>query len=132
MSATTIKVRGYHLDLYGHVNNARYLEFLEEARWAMLEDKIDLGDFKQRGIGFVVVNITIDYKLPAGLGDVLKVNSRIDRIGSKSATVEQIITNAQNGKEVASARVTFVIIDILNQKVKTIDDDLRKLFSLFD
>lgn len=26
-----IKVRGYHLDLFRHVNNARYLEFLEEA-----------------------------------------------------------------------------------------------------
>ncbi len=30
---TQIKVRGYHLDVYQHVNNARYLEFLEEARW---------------------------------------------------------------------------------------------------
>lgn len=29
---TQIKVRGYHLDVYQHVNNARYLEFLEEAR----------------------------------------------------------------------------------------------------
>lgn len=28
---TFIKVRGYHLDVYQHVNNARYLEFLEEA-----------------------------------------------------------------------------------------------------
>lgn len=27
-----IRVRNYHLDGYGHVNNARYLEFLEEAR----------------------------------------------------------------------------------------------------
>lgn len=25
-------MRSYHLDGYGHVNNARYLEFLEEAR----------------------------------------------------------------------------------------------------
>ena len=30
---TKIKVRGFHLDVYQHVNNARYLEFLEEARW---------------------------------------------------------------------------------------------------
>lgn len=34
---TQIKVRGYHLDVYQHVNNARYLEFLEEARWDGLE-----------------------------------------------------------------------------------------------
>ncbi|MBR9800156.1 MAG: thioesterase, partial [Gammaproteobacteria bacterium] len=29
MSRTTLTVRGYHLDGYGHVNNARYLEFYE-------------------------------------------------------------------------------------------------------
>lgn len=29
---TEIIVRGYHLDGYQHVNNARYLEFLEEDR----------------------------------------------------------------------------------------------------
>ncbi|EAB4380520.1 hypothetical protein EBH53_19380 [Salmonella enterica] len=34
---TQIKVRGYHLDVYQHVNNARYLEFLEEARWDGLD-----------------------------------------------------------------------------------------------
>ena len=32
---TKIKVRGFHLDVYQHVNNARYLEFLEEARAGM-------------------------------------------------------------------------------------------------
>ena len=33
-----IKVRGYHLDVFQHVNNARYLEFLEEARWTYFDD----------------------------------------------------------------------------------------------
>ncbi|MDK4536586.1 acyl-CoA thioesterase, partial [Kingella kingae] len=28
-----ISVLNYHLDGYAHVNNARYLEFLEAARW---------------------------------------------------------------------------------------------------
>jgi thioesterase-3 len=27
---TKIKVRGYHLDVYQHVNNARYLDFLKK------------------------------------------------------------------------------------------------------
>ncbi len=42
---TLIKVRGYHLDIYQHVNNARYLEFLEEARWSYLEDSGDVAFF---------------------------------------------------------------------------------------
>lgn len=40
-----LEVRGYHLDLYGHVDNARCPEFLEEARWQWVEEKADLGSF---------------------------------------------------------------------------------------
>ena len=46
--AINIKVRGYHLNLFRHVNNARYLEFLEDARWSILESKGYL-DFIDRG-----------------------------------------------------------------------------------
>ena len=38
MHQTVVRVRGYHLDVFQHVNNARYLEFLEEARWSYFED----------------------------------------------------------------------------------------------
>ncbi len=131
MGDTIIKVRGYHLDLYGHVNNARYLEFLEEARWAMIEEKIDLGELKRRGIAMVVVNINIDYKFPANLGDLLRVSSRISRIGSKSATVEQEINTAGGDRLIAKALVTFVVIDINTQKVIAIDDSLHGLLELF-
>jgi len=131
MSDTIIKVRGYHLDLYGHVNNARYLEFLEEARWAMIEEKIDLGELKKRGIGMVVVNINIDYKLPANLGDILRVTSTIDRIGTKSATVKQLITSEGSEQLISSAQVTFVIIDIATRKVIAIDDATRDLLQKF-
>jgi thioesterase-3 len=41
MDITHAKVRGYHLDLYGHVNNARYLEFLEEGRWSYYEKRVN-------------------------------------------------------------------------------------------
>ena len=44
-----IKVRGYHLDIYAHVNNARYVEFLEEARWALFDDSEVGKDMISRG-----------------------------------------------------------------------------------
>ena len=71
--STTIKVRGYHCDFYGHVNNARYLEFLEEARWSYLEDGLDLDHWQKRGLGFVVVSITIDYRRAVGPNTVLEI-----------------------------------------------------------
>ena len=57
-----IKVRGYHLDLYRHVNNARYLEFLEEARWSFLESKGNIDYLHERGYTFALVNININYR----------------------------------------------------------------------
>lgn len=65
---TYIKVRGYHLDVYQHVNNARYLEFLEEARWEWLEDLDAFHWMTQNNIAFIVVNININYRKPAVLG----------------------------------------------------------------
>ena len=60
MSTTRISVRGYHEDRFGHVNNARYLEFLEEARWAQFaEHGLDTAFFNERGIFPVVVRQTI-------------------------------------------------------------------------
>jgi len=62
---THIKVRGYHLDVYQHVNNARYLEFLEEARWDGLEQEEGFQWMTANRIAFVVVNININYRRPA-------------------------------------------------------------------
>ena len=50
----TIRVRGYHCDFYGHVNNAHFLELMEEARWRWAESVIDLPAWQAAGFGFVV------------------------------------------------------------------------------
>lgn len=104
---TEIKVRGYHLDLYGHVNNARYLEFIEEARWELFDEY--LGNLTAKGYSFFVVNINIDYKHPATLGDTLEIDSRITRFGNKSCTLKQTMTQKGTGRLVVAADVTFVI-----------------------
>jgi len=57
---TLIKVRGYHLDVYQHVNNARYLEFLEEARWEWLEQAGAFHWLMENKQAYVVVNININ------------------------------------------------------------------------
>lgn len=104
---TEIKVRGYHLDLYGHVNNARYLEFIEEARWALFEEH--LGTLAASGYSFFVVNINISYKSPATLGDTISIDSCITRFGSKSCTLKQTMTKNGSDTPVVEADVTFVI-----------------------
>ena len=78
-SVIVLKVRGYHVDVFGHVNHARYLEFLEEARWAFFEEWPALtAALHARGIIHVVVNINIDYKSQATVGDLLRIETAFD------------------------------------------------------
>lgn len=124
---TNIKVRGYHLDLYGHVNNARYLEFLEEARWTFFEERGDLPWFLQSGLALVVVNINIDYRYPATMGDALAIATSVKSIGSRSAVMHQRVTLAGTDKVVAEADVTFVVFDAKQNKAVTLEGQLKEL-----
>ncbi|MBU8869915.1 MAG: acyl-CoA thioesterase [Gemmatimonadales bacterium] len=121
-----IKIRGYHLDFYGHVNNARYLEFLEEARWAHLEQGVDLGFWKERGLGFVVASLTINYRRPAGLGTVIEVRSHVDHLGGKSGVIHQDVVDSVTGSAIADADVTFVVVDMRTGKAVALEGEIRQ------
>lgn len=122
----SIKVRGYHLDFYGHVNNARYLEFLEEARWSYFEDEVDLTALRERGLVFVVVRIAIDFRRPVVLGDALEIETQLDRLSGKSGMFVQKI---RRGSElVAEAEVTFALIEEKQERAVPIEGDIRHAF----
>lgn len=127
LSRTTLRVRGYHLDGYGHVNNARYLEFLEEGRWAYFDERPRLATFLFRGdLAFVAVNLNIDYRRAAVVGDDLEVLTRLSEIGSRRARIHQEIRRAADGKTVASADITFVLVDVATGRAVTIDGEIRE------
>ncbi len=126
---TRIKVRGYHLDFYGHVNNARYLELLEEARWRMVEGAASLKDWQARGLGFVVVRIEIDYRRPATLDDELEIESTMAHVGGRSGVIRQEVRRVGDGERIAEAAVTFVIVDVKTGKARPIEGELREALS---
>ncbi|KPA08312.1 acyl-CoA thioesterase [Pantoea agglomerans] len=123
---TTIKVRGYHLDVYQHVNNARYLEFLEEARWEWLEEVEAFHWLQEQKLAFVVVNININYRRPAVLGDVLTIDSEITQLNGKSGIIVQRVLLAGQETVVADAALTFVCIDLRTQKAVALEGELRE------
>ncbi|MBY4837992.1 MULTISPECIES: thioesterase family protein [unclassified Pantoea] len=123
---TTIKVRGYHLDVYQHVNNARYLEFLEEARWQWLEDVDAFHWLMEQQLAFVVVNININYRRPAVLGDVLNIESEVSQLSGKSGIIAQRVLLASDNSVVADAALTFVCIDLRTQKAVPMEGELRE------
>ena len=125
----TITVRGFHCDLYRHVNNARYLEFLEEARWEFVAQSPHLATLEDKGLGFVVAAITIEYKRPVGLGEVVEIRSAMAGIEAKRAVMHQAVYNQGTGKLVADARVSFAIIDLGTGRAVPLTDEMRGWFA---
>ncbi|WP_027966668.1 acyl-CoA thioesterase [Halomonas halocynthiae] len=126
-TVTPIRVRGYHLDGYGHVNNARYLEFLEEGRWGYFDERPELFEVvKRAGVAFVAVNLNIDYRRAAVEGDDLQIETRLAELGTRSARMHQGIRRANDGKLVSSADVTFVLLDVAANKAVPVDGALRE------
>lgn len=123
---TFIKVRGYHLDVYQHVNNARYLEFLEEARWEWLESEAGFRWMTENNIAFIVVNININYRSPAVLGDKLRIDSQMVQLNGKSGVLSQKVTQDPAGTAVADALLTFVCVDLKTQRALPIEGELRE------
>jgi thioesterase III len=121
---TEIKVRGYHADFYGHVNNARYLEFFEEDRWAQLESKIDLRKWAEKGLIFLVVNINVNYRKAVPVGETLLVTTKLEKIGNRSVVLKQEILLKENKEVAADALITFVISDKSGRAV-TMEGDVR-------
>ncbi|MAD43930.1 MAG: thioesterase [Oceanospirillaceae bacterium] len=125
-----IKVRGYHLDIYHHVNNGRYLEFLEEGRWEYFERYEFFKLFESKNLAFVVANINISYRRPAYAGEVIRVITRMSKIGNKSAQAVQevrLLVNGEPADLIADAVVTFCLMDGDSQKSVPIAGELRNV-----
>lgn len=125
-----IKVRGYHLDLYQHVNNARYLEFLEEARWAYFESALSNDTLSKMNLAFVIANIHIHYRFPAYLHDVLRIETSEKEIGNRKVVMHQRITNAANDKLIVEADVTFVLVNTTTGRSVELTDDIKTALDL--
>lgn len=122
---TNIKVRGYHLDQHGHVNNVRYTEFLEEARYNLLDPHEDvLSSLKEQGIMLFIVNINISFAQPAFLGDLLKIETGISLIGRKSGIIHQEVLKNDLSKPILSADVTFVAMNADTGKALPMEGEL--------
>ena len=125
---TEIKVRGFHIDVFGHTNNARYLEFMEMARWDALESIIASGFFEKRNLGFVIVNININYRAASFINDILEVKTVIKKIGNRSIVVHHEVFDKTKAHAVCDADVTFVMMDLKTRKSVLVEGELREVF----
>lgn len=127
-----ITVRYADLDPQGHVNNAVYLSYLEQARAGYLCE-LDLWDGKSfLDIGIILAETRITYRAPILLGQRVRVGVRVTRLGNKSLDMHYIIEDEDSGRTLAQASTILVTYDYRRNLTITVPDSWRKVIQSFE
>jgi acyl-CoA thioester hydrolase len=121
-----LDVRFRDCDPMGHANNAVYLTYLEQARFAHWRDLwgFEFERLPPGSPGVILARAEIDYRIPARYGDVLDVRIGLERIGRTSFTYAYEVVD-QRGRIVATARTVQVMYDYVAGQPVPISDELR-------
>ena len=110
------RVRFRDCDPMGHVNNAVYSTYLEQARIGVL------GGLDP----FILARVEIDFRAELRAGEEVEVASRCSRVGTKSFDLEHVIR--ADGRVVAEAKSVLVGYDYeAGQSVPITDTTKRRL-----
>lgn len=126
---TGVRVRWSDLDAYGHVNNARTLTLLEEARidWLFVEAKAHGVDRLTDGI--VVARAEIDYRRSIPFGASLTVSMGLAALGAASFTVDYLVT--ADGESAVTAATVLVPVDVATFRPRRLDATERAYLARF-
>jgi acyl-CoA thioester hydrolase len=111
-----IDVRFSDCDPFGHVNNARYLTYIEQARidlwrrqlgWLAGERRPD----GSRGQAFILARAEVDFRAQARYGDTLEVRIRLGQFGRTSLGYEYDVVRVGDEALVAAAKTVQVWFD---------------------
>jgi acyl-CoA thioester hydrolase len=126
---TQLRVRHYEMDPLGHVNNAVYQNYLEQAA---IEHSEHLGFTLERcrelGGVFVMRHIEIDYLRPAVAGDTLEVTTWLQKMKGASATRRYEIRRLGEDQLLVTAKVLWVWVDIATMRPRGIPKELVVVF----
>jgi acyl-CoA thioester hydrolase len=134
-----VEVRLSDTDAMGHVNNARYLTYVEIARVAYHEQVI--GKPLPLGVhgaeeGMILADIRMTYRAQAFFGEIITVETRIDRIGTTSFTMVHRMTAPASrygpARLVATSEAILVSYDYGTDRPIPVPDDWRAAIAAFE
>jgi acyl-CoA thioester hydrolase len=118
------------LDGYGHVNNARYLQLYEDARWDVLgKSEIDKDVVEKTGKGPVILEVTVRFSNELKPGQTVIIETTSRRKGSKIFYFDQLMKDFE-GRIFSKATFTAALFDLRRRKMIIPDEQWVKAFGL--
>lgn len=130
---TEVDVRYADVDTYGHVNNATYGTYFEEARVDYFREVVGSDDILaagEDGIGIVLATLKIEYESPVEMTDSVSVGVRVPRLGETSFPFEYELRD--DGTVAATGETTVVVYDRGSESPRPIPDRWRENIAQFE
>ncbi|WP_432714942.1 acyl-CoA thioesterase [Pedobacter sp.] len=127
-----LKVRPDDIDMFNHVHNSKYFDYVLSARYDQMEQfyKMPMEEFLKSGFGWVVRTAYVDFKRPMILGDIAFVRTGILTINEKGCRVQFEIEIKRSGKIAADGWFDYVMIDISNGKGTKVTPAMIEKYSI--
>jgi acyl-CoA thioester hydrolase len=124
MHEIQVNVRFSETDALGHINNASYFVYLEEARIRFIES---LGcDMDTKGWNFILASIKCDFLSQGYFNQTLSIKTFVSKIGTKSFQLEHEIISTHTNELIAKGNGVMVYFDFEKQKSEPLPDSFRE------
>ena len=112
-----VTIKEHHLDSYGHVNNAAYLELYEEARWeAITQGGYGYNTIHETGLGPVILEVNLKFLKELKLREKITITLETVSYEGKICKLKQQMI--KENKEIASeGQFTIAFFDLKNRKL---------------
>lgn len=129
---TTYHVRPDDIDMFQHVHNSRYFDYVLAARYDQMREcyGVSMEDFMSLGYGWVVRTAHVSYKRALTMGQAFDVETGIESLHSKGCRVSFEITIKETGKVASEGWFDYVLIDIESGKSVNVTQDMINQFSI--
>jgi YbgC/YbaW family acyl-CoA thioester hydrolase len=129
---TELQVRPDDIDMFRHVHNSKYLDYVLAARYLQMEHCYGMGmdKFLALGYGWVVKTVQVDFKRPLMMGDFFIVKTGITRIDDRGCRVGFTITLKKTNKVSADGWFDFVMIDLKTGKSLLIPQEIKQHYEV--
>jgi YbgC/YbaW family acyl-CoA thioester hydrolase len=112
-----IVIKEHHLDTFGHVNNATYLQLFEEARWEWItQNGYGLAKVRETGLGPTLLEVHLKFLKEVRLRQKITIQSRVLSYVKKISVLEQAMKN-EAGEICCQASFTVGLFDTKERKL---------------
>lgn len=115
--AYPLTIREHHLDTFGHVNNAVYLQIFEEARWEIITSRgFGMKEIRASGQGPVILAVELKFSRELKLREQVVIHTQLVELKGKVSRLRQWILNPA-GEVACEAMFTFGLFDLRSRKL---------------